>query len=122
MKLSISGLIAATSSPDASEVGASITSLSINEMMLLAACFGILFTMTLALIRAVLGPTVYDRILAVNMFGTKTVLFIGVVGFLSNRPAFLDIALVYALMNFISIIAVLRFSDFADLSENEVSK
>ncbi len=122
MKLSISGLIAAGSSPDATEVGASITSLSINEMMLLAACFGILFTMTLALVRAVLGPTVYDRILAVNMFGTKTVLFIGVVGFLSNRPAFLDIALVYALMNFISIIAVLRFSDFADLSENEVSK
>ena len=92
-----------------------------NEMLLAAACFGIMVTMLLALTRAVLGPTVYDRILAVNMFGTKTVLFIGVLGFLSNRPAFLDIALVYALMNFISIIAVLRFSKFDDVQQ-EVSK
>ena len=92
-----------------------------NEILLAAACFGIMVTMLLALARAVLGPTVYDRILAVNMFGTKTVLFIGVLGFLSNRPAFLDIALVYALMNFISIIAVLRFSKFDDVQQ-EVSK
>jgi multicomponent Na+:H+ antiporter subunit F len=69
-----------------------------NEIMLNAACLGMMLTMVLALIRAILGPTVYDRILAVNMFGTKTVLFIGVVGFVSGRPAFLDIALVYALM------------------------
>ena len=48
-------------------------------------------------------------------FGTKTVLMIGVLGFLSGRPAFLDIAVVYALMNFISIIAVLRYSNFDDL-------
>ena len=52
-----------------------------------------------------IGPSVYDRILAVNMFGTKTVILIGVLGYLTGRPAFLDIALVYALMNFITTIA-----------------
>ena len=93
-----------------------------NEIMLNAACLGMMLTMVLALIRAILGPTVYDRILAVNMFGTKTVLFIGVVGFVSGRPAFLDIALVYALMNFISIIAVLRYSNFDEDPCEEVAK
>ena len=82
------------------------------EIVYSISAFGILFSMTLALIRAAQGPTVFDRILAVNMFGTMTVLFIGVVGYLTKRPDFLDIALVYALMNFISIIAVLRYRDF----------
>ena len=74
------------------------------------AMIGILITMGLALARAMLGPTVFDRILAVNMFGTKTVLLIAVIGFLTGRPDFLDLALLYALMNFIGVIAVLRFS------------
>jgi multicomponent Na+:H+ antiporter subunit F len=68
--------------------------------------------MALALLRALAGPTLYDRVLAVNMFGTKTVLFISVLGFLTGRPDFLDIALVYALINFISLVAVLRFFEF----------
>ena len=72
----------------------------------------ILVTMGLALTRAYLGPTVFDRILAVNMFGTKTVLLIAALGFLTDRPDFLDLALVYALMNFIGVIAVLRFFRF----------
>ena len=80
--------------------------------LLMAATIGSLVSMCLALVRALMGPTVYDRILAVNMFGTKTVILIGILGFLSNRPAFLDIALVYALMNFITVIAILRFSNF----------
>ena len=80
--------------------------------MFVVASLGILVCMSLALVRAAKGPTVFDRILAVNMFGTMTVLFIGVVGYLTKRPDFLDIALVYALMNFISIIAVLRYRDF----------
>jgi len=70
-------------------------------MMFAAATLAILVIMGIALARAIVGPTVYDRILAVNMFGTKTVLFIAVYGFLTERPDFLDIALVYALINFI---------------------
>jgi len=69
----------------------------------------VLVTMTLALVRAMRGPTVFDRILAVNMFGTKTVLFISVLGFMLGRPDFLDLALVYALMNFIGVVAILRY-------------
>jgi len=69
----------------------------------------ILVTMVLALVRALLGPSVYDRVLAVNMFGTKTALLIAVVAFLFGRPDFLDLALAYALINFIGVLAVLQF-------------
>ncbi|MEE4294676.1 MAG: monovalent cation/H+ antiporter complex subunit F [Xanthomonadales bacterium] len=68
-----------------------------------------LVTMALALVRAVLGPTVYDRVLSVNMFGTKTVLLISVIAYLAGRPDFLDLALAYALINFIGVLAVLEF-------------
>ena len=76
--------------------------------MFAAAALAILATMALALVRAIAGPTVYDRVLAVNMMATKTTLLIALLGFLAGRPEFLDIALVYALINFISVIAVLR--------------
>ena len=69
----------------------------------------LIVTMGLALIRALLGPSVYDRVLAVNMFGTKTVLLLAVVSFLTGRPDFLDLALAYALINFIGVLAVLEF-------------
>ena len=81
----------------------------------------ILITMGLALIRAALGPTVFDRILALNMFGTKTVLLIAVVGFLTRRPDFLDLGLLYALMNFIGVIAVLRFSRYGHFGDADLS-
>lgn len=75
-------------------------------------CIAILVIMALALIRAMTAPTVYDRILGVNMFGTKTVLFIAVIGYLMGRPEFLDIAIVYALINFIGMVAVLRYFEY----------
>ncbi len=78
--------------------------------MWLGLTLAVLATMAMALARALLGPTLYDRILAINMFGTKTVLFIAVAGFMAGRPEFLDIALSYALINFISTVAVLRLS------------
>jgi multicomponent Na+:H+ antiporter subunit F len=83
--------------------------------MFTAATLAILVTMVLALIRAVKGPSIYDRILAVNMFGTKTVLMIAVLGFLMGRPEFLDIALAYALINFVGTIAVLKVFKYGDL-------
>ena len=84
--------------------------------MFVVTSFAILVTMTLALIRALLGPTVYDRVLAVNMFGTKTVLIIATLGFLTGRPDFLDLALLYALINFIGTLAVLKFFEYGDLT------
>ena len=89
----------------------------IASNLLFVSTITVLMTMLLAIVRAFIGPSVYDRILAVNMFGTKTVILIGVLGYLTGRPAFLDIALVYALMNFITTIAVLRYSDFEESPE-----
>lgn len=83
--------------------------------MWVAAAVGILVSMVLALVRALLGPTVYDRVLAVNTFGTKTVLLLLVIGFLTGRPDWVDLSLVYALINFIGTIAVLKFFEFGDL-------
>ena len=84
-------------------------------MMWVVAAAGIVTAMVLSMTRALLGPTIYDRVLALNTFGTKTVLLIAVLGFLVGRPEFLDLALVYALINFIGTIAVLRFVEVGDL-------
>ncbi len=95
------------------------------------ATVGILITMVLALARALKGPTVFDRILAVNMFGTATVLLICVAGFqmgmqttageviADSRPEFVDMALVYALVNFVGVIAVLKFVRFGSLGHDD---
>ena len=83
--------------------------------MFAATALGILACMILAMARAVLGPTVYNRILAANSFGTLTVLLIAVLGFMTGRPDFLDIALVYAFINFIGTIAVLKFIRYGDM-------
>ncbi|MEQ9396594.1 monovalent cation/H+ antiporter complex subunit F [Haliea sp.] len=85
--------------------------------MLLVAAIAILVTMALALARALLGPSVYDRVLAVNMFGTKTVLLIAVMAFAMGRTDFLDLALAYALINFIGVLAVLWFVHESRLRE-----
>jgi multicomponent Na+:H+ antiporter subunit F len=83
--------------------------------MFAAAAAALLVTMAMALVRAIKGPSIYDRILAANMFGTKTVLMIAVLGFLMGRPEFMDIALAYALINFVGTIAVLKVFKYGDL-------
>ena len=87
-------------------------------MMLTVAALALLATMGLALIRAVKGPTVYDRILASNTVSTKTVLLISVLGFLNGEAEFyLDIALMYVLIGFIGTVAVLKASEFGNLGQ-----
>ena len=85
-----------------------ITALDITMLAVLAA-------MGITLIRALRGPTVYDRVLAVNSFGTLTVIALALHGFLTDRPEFLDIALAYALINFIGTVAVLKFFEYGNL-------
>ena len=85
-------------------------------MMFATASIAILVVMAMALARAVIGPTVYDRILAVNTFGTLTVALIAVFGFLTDRPEFLDISLVYALINFIGTVAVTKYVKYSHLA------
>jgi len=75
----------------------------------------IIVSMALMLARLIGGPTLYDRLLAVNSFGTKTVLFLCVFCFIIGRPDGVDIALLYALMNFIATIAVLKFFNYRAL-------
>ena len=78
-------------------------------MMFAVAIIAVFVAMVLVLVRLFGGPTLYDRVIAVNSFGTHTVLLIGLIGFLTERPEFLDIALLYALINFVGTIAILKF-------------
>ncbi len=87
-------------------------------MMFTVTTFAVLIALGIALVRAFLGPTVFDRILAVNSVGTKTVLLIAILGFLTGRPDFLDIAIVYALINFIGVVAVLKFVKYGDMASS----
>lgn len=84
-----------------------------------AATAAVVVTMALALIRSTLGPTVYDRILALNAFGTKTVLLIALSGYLFGRPEWLDLSITYVLINFVGTLAVLRFSKYGSVAPRE---
>lgn len=92
----------------------------LDNAIYLVVSIAILVTMGLAMARAILGPTVYDRVLAANVFGTKTVLLLSVIAFLYGRPDFLDLALTYALINFVGILAVLQF--FQSRSQTEAKE
>ena len=88
--------------------------------MFYVASFSILISFIIVLVRLFLGPTLYDRVLALNAFGTLAVLMISVVGFLFGRPDFLDIALLYALLNFIGTIAILKFFRYKEIGDKKV--
>ncbi len=83
--------------------------------MLFAAVVAILIAMVLVVMRAVKGPTTFDRMLAGNTVGTLAILLLAALGFLNGRPEWLDIGLVYALLNVISTLAVLKFFRHGDL-------
>ena len=93
-----------------------MTDMSSLSTFNLAVAFFILISMALMLGRLLGGPTLYDRLLALNSFGTKTVLFLCVFCFVIGRPDGVDIALLYALMNFIATIAVLKFFSYNALN------
>ena len=87
--------------------------------MFYVATISIVISFIMVLIRLFLGPTLYDRVLALNAFGTLAVLMISVVGFLFGRPDFLDIALLYALLNFIGTIAILKFFRYKKIGDTK---
>ena len=84
--------------------------------MFIAAAAAILMALSLAIARAIWGPTVFDRVLAGNSVGILAILLLAVVGFLTGRPAFLDIALTYGLLNLLGTLAVLKFFRHGDLA------
>jgi multicomponent Na+:H+ antiporter subunit F len=75
----------------------------------------LLASLVLLLARAVVGPTVFDRLLGANTIGTLAVLLLAIIGFLTGRPDFLDLAIVYGLLNIVGTIAVLKFFEYGDL-------
>lgn len=86
-------------------------------MMFAAAALALLVTLSLAITRAIAGPTVFDRVLAANSVGTVAMLLLAVIGFLTDRPEFLDLAITYGLLNAVGTIAVLKFFRQGDLGD-----
>ena len=87
-------------------------------LVLILTIMAVFATMALALLRALRGPTIYDRILAVNVFGTKTVLVIALITYITQHADLIDVALVYALINFIAIVTVLKLVKMRDLARS----
>ena len=85
--------------------------------MFAAAALALLVTLGLVLVRALAGPTVLDRLLAANTVGTVVLLLLAVIGFLTGRPEFLDLAIVYGLLNVIGTVAVLKFFRYGTLGD-----
>lgn len=84
--------------------------------MFVAATIAVLVALALAVVRAIRGPTVFDRVLAGNSVGTLAILLLAVLGFLTGRPEWLDIGITYGLLNIISTLAVLKFFRHGDLA------
>ncbi len=84
-------------------------------MMFAVAAFAVLVSLALAVARALAGPTVFDRMVAVNSIGNGAILLLAVFGFLTGRPEFLDIGILYALLNIVGTLAVLKYFRFGDL-------
>jgi multicomponent Na+:H+ antiporter subunit F len=84
--------------------------------MFAAATAAVLVAIALAMIRAIRGPTVFDRVLAGNSVGTLAILLLALVGFMTGRPEFLDIGLTYGLLNLVGSLAVLKFFRHGDLA------
>lgn len=85
--------------------------------MFAAAAIALLIALALLIARAVLGPTVFDRLLAANTIGTVAVVLLATIGFLTGRPDFLDLSIVYGLLNIVGTIAVLKFFRHGSLGE-----
>lgn len=86
--------------------------------MFTAAVFAVMFAFIVAVIRALRGPTVFDRLLAANSIGTASILLLALFGFITDRPEFLDIGITYCLLNLIGTLAVLKFFRYGDLGHS----
>lgn len=91
-------------------------------MMFAVAVCALLITISLALARAALGPTVFDRLQAANTIGTCSMVLLAAMGFLAGRPEFLDLALVYGLLNVLGTIAVLKYFRQGNLGDSGVEE
>ncbi len=79
------------------------------------ATIAVIFAIMLTLYRLMKGPTIYDRVLAANAIGTMAVVILVLIGFAYGRPHFLDLAVVYTLINFVATIAFLKYREMGRL-------
>lgn len=86
-------------------------------MMFGVAIVAVLAAAALAVARAMLGPTAFDRLLAANAIGTAAIMLLALLGFLTGRPEFLDVGITYALLNMIGTLAVLKFFRYGALGD-----
>lgn len=85
-------------------------------MMFAVAAAAVLIALSLSVVRVLAGPTVFDRLVAANKIGNGVILLVAVFGFLTGRPEWLDIGILYGLLNIIAVFAVLKFLRYGDLS------
>lgn len=101
-------------------LSAQIATSSPAVSVVFAACIVLVVGAGLLLIRALRGPTVFDRILAINALGTKTVVLVACIAFMDlgrgNPGFYLDTSIVYALINFVATIAILKYIEYRRLS------
>lgn len=86
--------------------------------MFVAAAAAIVVALVLVIVRAIKGPTLFDRVLAGNSVGSLAIMLLAVFGFMTGRPEFLDVGLTYGLLNLIGTLAVLKFFRHGDLARD----
>ncbi|MBE0521316.1 MAG: cation:proton antiporter [Candidatus Methanoperedenaceae archaeon] len=77
----------------------------------------ILLSTSLVLYRIIKGPSTYDRMLGVNVIGTKTIIILVLIGYVFERPHFFDIALLYAILNFIATVVIAKYLERGRICE-----
>lgn len=86
-----------------------------NPLVLSICICAVLLSMAVVAVRGYAGPTMFDRILAANLFGTYSVVLITLMGLLMQEPTYVDIALLYTLINFVTTIAFLKYFTHCNL-------
>ena len=77
----------------------------------------ILVSTSLVLYRIIKGPSTYDRMLGINVIGTKTIVILVLIGYVFERPYFFDIALLYAILNFIATVVIAKYLERGRICE-----
>jgi multicomponent Na+:H+ antiporter subunit F len=90
--------------------------------MFVAGLIAVLVAMALAVVRALRGPTTFDRLVAANSIGNGAILILALFGFLIGQPDFLDIGLAYALLNIVGTFAVLKFFRYGALGHEGIDE
>lgn len=75
----------------------------------------IIVSISLSLYRGVVGPGVLNRVAAVNVIGTKTIALLVIMGYYFERPLFFDIAILYAMLNFIGTLVFAKYIERGDV-------